>query len=312
MQTLKRVVAVIVIALSIIGIIVCVGGILGAWTISSALSNAATRVLTLAESPLNTASQGTATVANSVGSIRETLATIDQAVTGVGDKITSNNPVMDFLSNAVEEKLGPAIDSVREKVLGLRDGVVGLNNTLEALNSIPGVHVPTLTNELEAIADRLASVRTAVQEFRAYLLQIKSELVTGAISAVTSRTAKVDVALNQIQESMNNLSAKAAETQAQVAVLKATLPGVLNLVATIMTLLLILFAAGQVTLLMYGWAWFKHLGSAKAAAASLPPAAGSLPPAAAAPAAGQPVGETPVADQAEVPPPSGTAQKDSE
>ncbi|MBS1245694.1 MAG: hypothetical protein H6R36_349 [Chloroflexi bacterium] len=74
MQTLKRVVAVIVIALSIIGIIVCVGGILGAWTISSALSNAATRVLTLAESPLNTASQGTATVANSVGSIRETLA----------------------------------------------------------------------------------------------------------------------------------------------------------------------------------------------------------------------------------------------
>ena len=257
MTALRRLAAIVIILLSILGLILCAASIIGTWVADSALINATTRILTLASASLNTADQAATAVANGITSIRDGIASINQSVTQAGDKLNQSTPVLDFVTSTVGEQLSPTIDNVREKATTLRDTVIGVNNTLEAINSIPGVNVPTFTTQIQAIGDRLTAVRTAVQELGAYLANLKASAIDATVTAVTSRTTKIDDALASIQTDVANFQTQVNNLQAQIAQLRAYIPVWLNITAIVITLVVLWFAFGQLRLIVYGRSLFR-------------------------------------------------------
>ena len=257
MTALRRLAAIIIILLSIVGLILCVGGIIGDWVFTNALVNATTRILTMAQVPLNTANQAATAITNGITSIRDGLDSINQSVTQAGDKLNQSTPVLDFVSSTVGEQLAPKIDDVREKATTLHDTVIGVNSTLEAINSIPGVNVPTFTDQLQAVGDRLTAARTAVQEFRAYLANLKASAIEASVTAVTSRTAKIDDALASVQTDVANFQTQVSNMLAQIALLRTYVPIWLNIAAIIVTLVILWFAFGQLRLIVYGRSLFR-------------------------------------------------------
>ena len=284
MTALRRLAAIVIIILSILGLILCVGSIIGTWVADSALINATTRMLTLAVVPLNAADQAATAVTNGITSIRDGIASINQSVTQAGDKLNQSTPVLDFVSSTVGEQLSPMIDDVREKATTLHDTVIGVNNTLEAINSIPGVNVPTFSSQIQAIGDRLTAARTAIQELRAYLANLKASAIDASVTAVTSRTAKIDDALASVQTDIANFQAQVNNILAQITTLRNYVPIWLNIAAIIVTLVVLWFAFGQLRLIAYGRSLFR--GKPAQVAASPGPAGTPVSPKKEEPAAG--------------------------
>jgi len=248
----KRIFAAVIIVLSIIGIVLCVGGIIGTWIAEDRLTRITVSLLSSAEEMLQTVGNGLDRVGTDLQDARDGIADIERLAKGLSDKAKNTNLVLVAIEQALSDREFPKLQRAQTTVQGLVESIVAFNKTLEAINAIPGVEVPTLTKSLNATQDRVDSALQPVQDLVTKLQQMKTGVLDASVEFVTTYTTKVETILKTVQGEVQDYLAQVRKLQGAVAAVKAGLPFYFTMGAIAITLALLLFLWGQARLFVYG------------------------------------------------------------
>lgn len=235
--TLKKIAAVIVMQLAILGIILGLAGMVLAWAYNTPLTDSLTRLVAGAQRVLTAADSGLTVANRGLNTALGAVNTVDGAVRSFGERIVDTNIAFTVLERTVGDTLFPRIVAAQETVTAIADTVIGVNDTLEAANRIPFVEVPTLTDELGEVGARLTSIRDRVQELRDGLRDIKERKVARPVAFVTDRTGRLITEIDAILTITTAAQTRIAITLSRLATLARNLPRLIDLLSLAITLI---------------------------------------------------------------------------
>jgi methyl-accepting chemotaxis protein len=258
MQTLKRILAAVVIVISVLLLVLSLAGIVGTWMLRAQLAQDLVRLATAAETQAAAVKQGLDRLDTVLTRARDEVAGVEQDVQAFGTDLEQNKPLLTAISNVLGVELNPLVDSAREIMAGVREAVAAVNSAIEAINALPFVSVPTpeLAGVKELARD-VESFRTQVQELRAAVDQRRTEIIQGATSLITTPASQIRSTLDEMQTTVSGYSRQLGAVQERLVDFKSSIGGRLTWAAVMLTLLLLWMAFSQAGLVVLGWRFFS-------------------------------------------------------
>jgi hypothetical protein len=257
MKTFYRVLVVIAMVIAVLMIVISAVGIVGSWGINERVTTSLLRVVDGAQALVNGIYGGLDRALQAVNTGQGIVAEINGRLSDAGEFITEGEPVIALVEKLLGEDLLQKINSARETIRTLTDAVASLNQFLVSLNDIPFVNVPTLTDELRTVEDRIDQVVSTIQDARLRFAEFKSGLVETLIDPVLQRTQQIESDLNEIETQLTTYMALAATTLAVLAEVEAKLPLWIDILTAILSFMLLWMLLGQAALLLAGYNYLK-------------------------------------------------------
>jgi archaellum component FlaC len=249
---LKRIFAAIVILVAIIAFLANAAGLVGIWIVRQPVRDAVMALSTLVDEKLGKVGEALGRVNARADEGRQALARVDDAAKKLGDRL-ENSPQLTALTDSARDNLAPKVAELRAQVAALHDAAVSVNATLETLNKLGLITIPTFSDELSAISERIDDIQGDVQELRARIDQVKTAGSTNFAAAVTIRTTKIDNVMAKIKATTVKYQATVAQKRQQVVDLARRLLRVINLLALSLNVLFIVVGVAQVLLIYVCW-----------------------------------------------------------
>jgi chromosome segregation ATPase len=253
METVRRIIAIVVVVISVISVVGCLAGVVFSWSINAPITNAFTGVLTGVERVLTAADTGLERVNLKLAEAQSNVDTIEENVEAAGDTLSETSIAYEVLDRTVGDELFPKIAAASDTLVAIRDSVVSFNATLESLNDIPFVDVPTLTEELDTAAESMAAVRSDAAEARAELQAIKDEAVSKRVTAITDKTTRISDGLETTQQKVSNTQANIEKNIESISSIKARVTRLIDLISVALSFVFLWLAFGQVGLIVLAW-----------------------------------------------------------
>jgi archaellum component FlaC len=253
----SRIVVAIVMSIAVLGLILNLAGIAGVWVVRAYGCTAVTGVAGDTMRALQTVDNGLGRVNMSVQDGRQILTQMNDEVTKLGNQIQANSPVISRINQLVNNDLAPKIENARTTATTVHDAIIKVNSTLVVLNRLSGVSVPSLNNRLGSLSERTQDAKTAVQDLRATVADVKAGIVTKAQAAIMNLTSKIDGILAGVQQTISKYQATVTRTQDRIESTSNTILFLLDLSTILLTLFLLISAAGQALLFYICWRFVR-------------------------------------------------------
>lgn len=257
MRTINRFFAWVIIVAVVVGILLGVLAIAGTWVANERVTSELLDLLDGIQTGLSVLENSLLRLDTSVSSSRELVQTVISATSQLGENFETGTPVLDLLTKSVNEDLVSKINAVRETALALRDAVAAFNATLVAINTIPGIEIPTLTDELQTVSDRLTDLALFVQELRSQVAQVKSGVVDTLVTPITQMATRIDDELAAVQSILQGFMGRVDAVQEAIATLQSRVPVWLDILAIIVSLALLWVMFAQLALLAVARGYLK-------------------------------------------------------
>jgi hypothetical protein len=255
---LTRILVVIVILIGMIAFLANAAGLVSIWVARQPVRHSVTALSTFVNSKLGNVDQVLTQIGARADEGRQALVRVNDAASKLGGRLEEDRPLLTALANFARDDLAPKIAATRAQAARLHDAVVSVNATLETLNGLGFINVPTFADELSAVSERLGAVQSDVQELRAAVDEAKTAASANLVAAVAARTIKIDNALAQIKSTAVKYHAKVVQKQQRVTDLSHRLLRVINLLVLSLTVLFLAVAAGQVLLIYACWHYVRR------------------------------------------------------
>lgn len=246
MNFLRKLAAIVIMILSVIGLVLCVGGIFGAWAVNEPATQGILSALDTADQYLAVAEQTSSMARATVGDVSTRLAEIAAAVPIVAPNERA------ALAARVQELAAP-VQRISSTALALEAGLTSLNDTLTTVSRLPGLNIDPPPAQLVEVSRQLGVVGQRLDAVEAALSE-----VSGDGARISALIGDASSELAQVESRLQQLNANVATAQQVSAIIEARAAPVLDLASLGMTLFLMLMAAGQISLLAHGWGWFKN------------------------------------------------------
>ncbi len=167
MRTLKRILAIVVIALCVVGILAAAAGIVGVWRANGPITEALVKTVSGLEAVVGGIGDGLERLTARLDTASAAVALVEDTVTVAGDTLAQSTPVLELLNRIFGDQLLPSVSAGLETARSLGESALAFNSALEAVNSVPLVSVPTLPPELTSLAQDLVDLENHGQAGRA-------------------------------------------------------------------------------------------------------------------------------------------------
>lgn len=285
---LKKFARVLAVVLTVLVIVLSIGGIVGVWYLNNVAANVTRTTFAVVQTGVNVIDGGVARVENLVATGRAEVQQAEETIVTVAGNVQANRPVLTALNERLETRLGPTVDQLRTTIEPIRDTVIKVASIVDIAASLPFAEqrTPRLI-ALDQAFDRLAEVAADIQQLRTTL----RETVLGEIdqfneqtvTALTTVTTRIDTRLAETQANIE-------ETQAEIQALRDRLDAqqqrlllIYNLVALATTLLFLWVIYSQVVVMQHHWRLLRSPAAAVSgpASAQVAPASPAAVPASA-------------------------------
>jgi hypothetical protein len=257
MPTWKRILAIIAAILATIGIIIGLLAIWFSWAYNTPVTVSLVRYAEGAEQLLTAADDGLTRVDNGLGIALGAVRTVDETARTIGETIVDTNLAFLVLERTVGDTLFPQVLAVHETLTNAAATIVSFNETLESLNSLPFIEVPTLSTELQTAAGRIDTARTRVEEIRTTIREIKEQKVARPVAFVTDRTGPIIENLDATQTLVQDALARINAVLPQLAALRERLPRLIDLISIAVTLVSLWLIAAQGFVLTHAYEYLS-------------------------------------------------------
>lgn len=251
MNVIRKVLAVVVMILAAVGLLMCIAGLVGTWVANAPVKNAVTGSLEAVNGYTMLAGQALGGVSENVSEAKAEAEQVQQQLANVNG--ADRAALVATVQQKLDQTIGPQMARASAVARAVGQSAVNVNRTLESVNAVRGVSVPTFTDQLQAVGTRIEDARNAVADVRS--------AVTGARfdgARAQAAAAKITGELDAIQEAITAAQTRLTAASATVKTVEASAPGWINLLSGGATLLFILFGAGQVFLFKAALSWFKR------------------------------------------------------
>jgi hypothetical protein len=255
---LKRILIVIVILVAMVAFLANAAGLVGVWSAHRPVCDTVTALSTLVNGKLAILDQALARVIARADEGRQALARVNDAASKLGDRLEQGDPLLRALANTAGGDLAPKIAATVAQAAALHDAAASVNATLETLNNLGIINVPTFADEISAVSERVAAAQIDVQELRAAIDDTRTAASANLGAAIMVRTTKIDNVLAQIKATAINYQARVVQKQQRVTDLSHTLLRIINVLVLSLTAIFLLVAAGQVLLIYVCWQYVRR------------------------------------------------------
>ena len=245
MTILRKIAAILVMILAVVGLLICVAGLVGAWVVNTPVTDVITSLLGTAGDYLGLADQATQMASATMSDVTRRLDDLGQAATSLSDGQKAQ------IDARVEEITQP-IARVSALAGTASQGLTSLDSTLNSLGRIPGLRVPQPQADLGAIGARLDAVSAKLDALHTTVnsAALDGQRVQGATTALSSE-------LQGVQTELSRWSSGIGQRQAAIQSVSNRVPGLIDLASVAATLFVLLFGAGQVSLFIHALQWFR-------------------------------------------------------
>jgi hypothetical protein len=249
MNVLRRGGAALLLVCSALVLLLCLGGVVGVWVVNQPAKQAIGDALETLDSYLTLADQTVQQVGERTARLR---ATLDGARR---EMVVADNAGRGAITARVTVALQEAsatLATLRGVVQTLSASVATLNRTLGHLGRVPGVVPPTLPDDLQALEQSLSILGDRLDTLGAAM----SDASVG-LTSLTDRIGAVSGELRGMDERLDQWRSRLAAARSAVASAKAGAPTAIDLASVGLSLLLLLFGAGQTSLGLQAWRWLR-------------------------------------------------------
>jgi hypothetical protein len=256
MSTFKRILAWIVIVISVLGILVCSLGIVGGWMINNSLTQGVLGLVSRAETALSRAENALTLADAQLKDASAAVATVQEVVANLGDRIEKNSPVLDRLSQILQDRLGPTVNKIRDAFVQIEERVQAVNNAIEALNALPGIQLSTLDLQLDGPKEQLGLVVDSVQQLQQNIADFKAGIVHN-MAPFRDKLDRIAGFLNRLDEQVNVFLTKVQSIQAGLANAKLNIPSAIDTITLTLSILLLWLIIAQIALFLVARVYLK-------------------------------------------------------
>jgi chromosome segregation ATPase len=257
MNTFKRILAWAVVVISIIGILACLAGIIGGWVVNERLTNSILNLLSGVQSGLSSVEGSLTRVSDHLSTANSAIDSVRQSAAQLGDQVEANTPVLDAISRTIDERLSPSVNRLRELILPVWERILAINNTLEALNTLPGIQLPTLTAQLQSLDDQIQAAIQGVEELRADIQSFRSGVVENVRARFSGKIDTIATFLSTIEGEVNTYLAQVKNLQAAVSDLQVRIPSTIDTITLLLSILLIWIILAQISLALVAMVYLR-------------------------------------------------------
>jgi ABC-type transporter Mla subunit MlaD len=240
----------------------CLGALIGVWVVHQPAKEIVGDTVDTLDSYLTLANQTVEQVGDRTTRLRTTLDDARQELGARGD--AARGAITARVTVALQEA-SATLASLRNVLQALSTSVATVNRTLGHLARLPGVGPPTLPDDLQALEQRLRTIGDHVDTLGATVADVSLDL-----PSVTDRLGAVSGELQDLDERLDQWTARLATARTAMVSAKATASTAIDLISVGLSLLLVLFGAGQVSLGVQAWRWL-HPGSVGASRGLMTP-----------------------------------------
>ena len=256
MTTFKRILAWILIVISVLGILVCSLGIVGGWMVNDSLTQSILGLISKADTALSRL-EDTLTLADAtLKNASSAVATIQEAAAKLGDKVEKNSPILDRISQILKDELGPAVSKIQDAFLKLEERVQTVNNAIETINVLPGIQLSTLDFQLDGPKEKVGLVFDAVQQLQQGVADFRSGIVQ-SMAPFMDTLNRVAGFLTQLEESVNTFQTKVNNLQAVLATVAVNIPSLIDRIILALSILFLWLIVTQIALFLVARVYLK-------------------------------------------------------
>ena len=167
---LKKIGRILILVMAVLVIVLSVGGIVGAWGISSAVSNVTLKMFSVVQTGAEVVDTAVGRMDTLVQTARSEVQQAGEMVTTAASNLQENRPVLTALSERLETRLGPTVDKIQEAVAPVHDALVTVSSAVSFANSMPFIQerAPRL-EQLDQTLTQLSALAADVQQLRTTL-----------------------------------------------------------------------------------------------------------------------------------------------
>lgn len=241
--------------LATIGIVVDVAGLVFVWSVKQPLTNFAVQLLDVGQSAARAAEQVIDPLDLALDQLQQPVDRLASAAQELSQATTEPGLALRLLPEALSTQLEAALNQVQEVHSNLLESVLSLNETLEALNALPLVSVPTLADtDLPA---RYTSLQAQVQRLRT----LASDARTGVaerFDTLSEQAASTAETIQSWQQVLNQIRVRLENIQDRLSSLAEGLPLWIELASWTLTVLLLAGLASQSVVLILARSLYKN------------------------------------------------------
>jgi hypothetical protein len=254
MKACKRILAGLVLLLSVAGLLASLAAGIGIWVVKERVTVKATRVFERVEAALSLADESLGHVKASLARAAERLESVKEEQRKIAQDPRRGTTMRRLMARTVQQQITPELGDAHEKFHAVAEAAVVANAVLEDLGNFPllsnsGVDV----DRLAEINHRLSQVESSAWELTRLLGE--SEVASDAADAELSRIEQV---LQTLQGLIADCAARVAEVKRQTEELKSKFFAWITPVTIIISLVFFWIAFSQVSVFCHAWSWMRH------------------------------------------------------
>lgn len=259
MRTFKLVVAWILVALSVLGIIAVLIGLVASWQIRNRATEATVNLLTAGETAVTTLSNGIGRIDDRLAVTQQNIQTLENNITTTGADVTENSLVGQAISAQISEETAASVAEARATVTAITDAVSTLNAAINAANAIPFVQLDGFIPELVGdIATGIAELEQSVTTFRTGVQQRREDRIADTVGYFTGITAEMSDRVGRVQSRLETAEARLDTTTDRLESAKVRLPRIYTTITIAANVALLLIGVAFGSLLLHGWVLAKN------------------------------------------------------
>ncbi|MCO5186013.1 MAG: hypothetical protein M9928_22640 [Anaerolineae bacterium] len=254
------------IVISILLLVLEVGGILGTWAIRGVAIDVVSAALNGIHEVAGVGREAVGKIDGGVSELRTKISDVEDAVDQVSQNVSDQGLILTVLPPAKEQELVRVAGEIRataESIVGVFEAATGMWKSIDRL---PFVDLPELEAEKAAklqagaqdISDGVNQLATGIQEFR--------DGAAGKIDTVSTAAGTVNSRLGVTQDNLSTLDSELDHVQTRALELIDTFRTLATIVAVVMILMQIWVVYALIMLIRQYWAEWKTRPLAKSAA----------------------------------------------
>lgn len=259
--TIKRILAVALAVLAVVGILLMIGAIAGTWIINGQVSDLTVAQLDRVDMGIDRIVLVINQIDDQLDDINDIVKAIETAALSLGGVLEENSIVVNLIEELLGVELGSRAERAREAVGSIQSAADGIDNTLQTIDSLPFVSLLDNRPNLEVfgdVADGLEGFQTDAAEAREVVGERRTEIIQGGVSIVTERTSKLSGGIDNVQGLMGDVSSQLATLRVRIQETRDSFSRTLDLLTLLINLILLLTVLAFLSLFALSVSLFRR------------------------------------------------------
>ena len=256
-STVKPILGLVLLVLSVIFFLVSLGGLVGIWVYNQPLTERALTLIETTSQDLEGAAAAIELSRTELISVQAQLDLLQAILETLGINAEEDLNSLADIVGKVEDTLSPLLDRLSGAIGTLRDSLLSIRDTLERINELPlvNIEIPGIES-IEEGATQLQNLQDQIEEGGGKIEQI-SQTTQDTVDSLTTGFAELESSTAALLDILDEYADKIEETQEQLNYLGENVPRWIDYAAVLLTVILVWLAISQVGLFILGWGYYR-------------------------------------------------------